>query len=103
MLGGEHMHPLLAKRIEIPWARISKGVTGILRPMKFTSWKWPVALGMVACSLVPVVLLYCIISLRLLVPQHQVVASIAWFVLGLCLCNQFCQRDLFKDVHAPNL
>jgi len=44
-----------------------------------------------------------IISIRPLLPQHQLVARIAWVVLGFCFGNQFWQRDLFKHVHAQNL
>ena len=42
-------------------------------------------------------------SLRPLIPEHQLVAAIAWVVLGLGFCNQFCQRYLLKCVYAQNL
>ena len=80
------MHPLLAKRIEIPWARVSKGIADVLRPMKFTSWKWPVALGSVACSLVPIALLCCIDHIELYGTvwshKHQTLPFIAWTFLA---------------------
>src|ERR1035438_443717 len=47
--------------------------------------------------------LYGTTSLRSLIPEHQLVAAIAWVVLGLGFCNQCCQRDLLKCVHAQNL
>ena len=46
---------------------------------------------------------FSIISLRSLVPQHQLVMNISYRVLGLRLRNQFRQRDLLKCVHAQNL
>ena len=46
---------------------------------------------------------FCITSLRPLIPEHQLVAAIAWVVLGLGFCNQFCQRYLLKCVYAQNL
>src|ERR1039458_5082517 len=47
--------------------------------------------------------LYQIISLRPLIPEHQLVTAIAWVVLGLGFGNQFCQRGLLKCVPAQNL
>ena len=47
--------------------------------------------------------LYQSTSLRPLIPEHQLVAAIAWVVLGLGFCNQFCQRYLLKCVYAQNL
>ena len=44
-----------------------------------------------------------IISIRPLLPQHQLVTCIVWFALGLSFRNQFCQRDFLKHVHAQHL
>jgi hypothetical protein len=59
------MHPLLAKRIEIPWTQIGEGTGVVLRPVKsFVGyWRWPMAIAMVLCSLVPVSLLYLIYAI----------------------------------------
>jgi hypothetical protein len=46
---------------------------------------------------------YFHINIRPLPPQHQLVAIIVQFVLGLSFCNQFRQRGLLKHVHTQNL
>jgi formate-dependent nitrite reductase membrane component NrfD len=59
------MHPILAKRFEIPWMQIGKRAGIVFRPIKafVGCWKWPIAIAMFLCSLVPVSLLYLIYAI----------------------------------------
>jgi hypothetical protein len=43
------------------------------------------------------------ISIRPLVPQHQLVMWIRGLSIGCRFCKQFCHRDLLKDVYTQNL
>ena len=44
-----------------------------------------------------------LISIRLLVPQQQLVTRIGCYILRLGICKQFCHWDLLKRVNAQNL
>ncbi len=47
--------------------------------------------------------LYKFITIRILVPQHQLVTRIGSLILGGEIGKQFSQRDLLKRIDAHNL